>query len=150
MKAKINFKIPEPQIIHPHEIKDFEIDYNIIKNLFDSAIIEKKYNNYLRNKKVIIVGPAGYLNDKKWSSKINNYDVVVRLNKSYPVDKSLHESISTRTDIWYHNMAPGDLPSSGGHIIPKELESNGVKWVSTHFPRNLSYFEDELNDLTKK
>lgn len=150
MKAKINFKVSEPQITHPHEIKDFEIDYNIIKNLFDSAIIEKKYNNYLRNKRVIIVGPAGYLNNKKWLSKINDYDVVVRLNKSYPVDKSLHESISTRTDIWYHNMAPGDLPSSGGHIIPKELESNGVKWVSTHFPRNLSYFEDDIAACERK
>ena len=34
MKAKINFKIPEPQIIHPHEIKDFEIDYNIKCNYY--------------------------------------------------------------------------------------------------------------------
>tara|TARA_Y100001963_G_C6787825_1_gene453875 strand:+ start:2919 stop:3719 length:801 start_codon:yes stop_codon:yes gene_type:complete len=150
MKAKINFKVPEPNNIHPQKIKDFEIDYSIIENLFDSAIIEKKYNNYLRDKKIIIVGPAGYLNNKLMGEKIDNYDIVVRFNKSYPVNKTLHKSIGTRTDIWYHNMAQGDLPSSGGHIIPKELESNGVKWVSTHFPRNLSYFEDDITECEKK
>ena len=150
MKAKIDFRIHEPVITHPQDIKDFEIDYSIIKNLFDSAIIERKYNNYLRDKNVIIVGPAAYLNNKIIGVEINNYDIVVRLNKSFPVNKNLHKSIGSKTDIWYHNMVGGELPSSGGHIITKTLENEGVKWLSTNFPRNLGYFEDDISICKNK
>jgi len=69
------------------------------------------YSNYLKGKNIIIVGPSNILEGSKQGEEINNYDIVVRLNNTFPInplhkDYSLiHEDIGNRTDVLYHTGA---------------------------------------------
>lgn len=97
------------------------------------------YKEYLRNKKVIIVGPSDLLIDSKLGEKIDNYDIIVRLNNHYPINpinmnyEKIHEDIGNRTDILYHTgaimrtlkWAANDFKT--GRI--KLLRRDGVKWI---------------------
>ena len=62
----------------------------------------KEYMDLLKDKKVIIVGPSGNLIGKNLGEKIDNYDVVVRLNNSLAIDKKIEVDLGSRTDVLYH------------------------------------------------
>lgn len=69
---------------------------------------EKMYSEYLKDKKVIICGPGASLTGRKLGKKIDNSDIVVRLNNSYPVNASKPEykiDVGSRTDVLYHTGA---------------------------------------------
>jgi hypothetical protein len=59
---------------------------------------ETNYRNYLENKNVIIVGPAGHVNSGKF---IDGFDVVVRLNKGIDLCKKEHHKYGSKTNILY-------------------------------------------------
>jgi hypothetical protein len=66
------------------------------------------YAKYLKGKNVIICGPGANLTNKKMGNKINNYDVIVRMNNSYPVNivnKLNNADVGIRTDVLYHTGA---------------------------------------------
>lgn len=66
----------------------------------------KKYNyeylEWLKDKKVIIVGPSNLLIGKSLGAKIDSYDIVVRLNNSFPLYSHLKKDLGSRTDVIYH------------------------------------------------
>ena len=43
----------------------FEIDSTILKYLFDNCTIDRKFNNYLKGKSVIVVGPSPYMMEQE-------------------------------------------------------------------------------------
>lgn len=57
--------------------------------------------NYLKNKKVIIVGPSPHISCKKLGNVIDQYDVICRLNEIFPV--GLEQDYGSRTDIAFLN-----------------------------------------------
>ena len=78
---------------------------------------QKNINNILNNKRVVIVGPADYVDS---NDKINNYDVIVRVNKG--LSQQGNGKCGNRTDILYHvvnqnqeNGGPIDV-NFNGHI----------------------------------
>jgi hypothetical protein len=86
-----------------------------------------KTEKLLKNKSIIIVGPAGYLQNSNKREFIENHDVVVRLNSNYTIPPEHHKDIGTKTDLLYHCFwAP---------IFPEiELLVKNVSLVKAAFP----------------
>ena len=66
--------------------------------------IPEDFEKIIRDKRVVIVGPAEYLTGRSSGTKIDNYDVVIRPNCFFLPEKA-HVDYGSRTDIMYHNMA---------------------------------------------
>lgn len=93
---------------------------------------EQSYEEYLKNKRIIIVGPAQSVlkNSREF---IESFDIIVRLNKSLPISEKLIPNIGLRTDILYNNLNLNDDP--GRNRIPNHiLEKYGVKYVACPYP----------------
>jgi len=58
-------------------------------------------NKLIHNKRVCIVGPANYLNDKNNGKNIDTYDIIVRFNKGHNLTDNSN-IFGSRTDILYH------------------------------------------------
>ena len=97
------------------------------------------FSTYLKNKRVIIVGPADYVNDGEF---IDSFDVVVRLNKGHNMikDKSKYGS---RTDILYHCVSQHE--ENGGKIP----EDKNIKFIKFTFPKKNIFGGGETLDQIK-
>ncbi len=89
----------------------------------------RKFNSYLRNKTVALVGPASYLSEFEFGNKINSKDLVVRINRGMELVKENQKHIGNRTDILYNCLI--EHPDNGGAINMKKLKDENVKWVCT-------------------
>tara|TARA_B100000886_G_scaffold340374_1_gene309528 strand:+ start:561 stop:1301 length:741 start_codon:yes stop_codon:yes gene_type:complete len=89
----------------------------------------KKFKNFLKNKRVVLVGPASYLSYLNYGEKIESYDLVVRVNRGMELieENSIH--LGKRTDILYNCLI--EHPDNGGKIDIKFLKKNNVKWICT-------------------
>lgn len=83
----------------------------------------------VQNKKVIIIGPASYLDNSLKKEFIDSFDTVIRLNNSYKICKNSIKDIGDRTDILYHCLWGPHFPNS----IP--LLKNNVKILKTSYPK---------------
>jgi hypothetical protein len=63
----------------------------------NDTIQEEHFKKLIENKRVVIVGPADYV-DKH--DIINHYDVIIRINKGTNMEKT--KKCGSRTDILYH------------------------------------------------
>ena len=91
MKVKLDWPIiPELEKIKGGR---FELDSDILKYLFDNCIIDRKFNQYLKGKSVIIVGPSPYMLEQEKADFIESFDVVVRLKggKFKKIEKNILE-----------------------------------------------------------
>jgi len=97
----------------------------------DNLNIKEQYENYLKNKKVCIVGPAPKIIGSSSGKIIDSHDIVVRLNNGYMFCDKHGEDIGTRMDIIYQTS----IPKFGrGITMPiKELQ-NKVKWICCSYP----------------
>ena len=58
----------------------------------------------LENKKVIIVGPSSYLENRKMGNFIDSYDIVVRINNLHDTTNSqLVDDFGKQTDLIYYD-----------------------------------------------
>ena len=66
---------------------------------------EEQYDNYLRGKRVAIVGPSKHILLEKNGSKIDEYDVVIRL-KWLPMKgfNTFKDSVGDETHVMYSSM----------------------------------------------
>ena len=69
-------------------------------------------NDYLKNKKVVLVGPAAYLHNSKKMNFIDSFDVVVRLNNGYNISEERIQDLGSRTDVLYHCFWGPHFPQS--------------------------------------
>ena len=92
---------------------------------------EQEYLAPLAGKRVIIVGPAGYLKDKGLGEWIDLFDVVVGVNHAYPI--KYPADYGTRTDILYHIMSHrGEEEVHKKLVTREEIEmwrDEGLKWL---------------------
>lgn len=70
---------------------------NTLNNLETFKNIEDNYTKYLKNKSVIIVGPAEHVNNGKF---IDSHDVVIRLNKGLKLCEK-PEKYGSKTNVMY-------------------------------------------------
>ena len=89
---------------------------------------EKNYSEYLKNKSVILVGPARYLVGQNKGEEIDNFDIVVRMNTSLPIPKKYEKDLGSRTDVLYHRLSGNIFPTAEDI---KNWNDVGVKWVVT-------------------
>lgn len=70
-----------------------------VRNLAD-----KQFYDYVRGKRIIMVGPAPYLEGQKMGKEIDSYDIVVRINHGILLSKNNPEDYGSRTDVLYVNQ----------------------------------------------
>lgn len=88
-----------------------------------------------QGKRIAIVGPADSAFGTQKGKFIDDFDWVVRVNRSpYLVDSGLHrEDIGTRTDVLFHSFYEND-ESGGGVLDLKMYSKQGLKYLIN--PRN--------------
>ena len=145
MKVELEYRIPE--LPRPLE-GNYQLNQDILKYLFENAKIDRKFNHYLKDKSVIIVGPAGYMKNSKKGDFIESFDIVVRCNGFWKPPINLQEDIGKRTDIRWHSGA--EFPNTGGMWDIKDMLDYGVEYVCIQYPKYLDYFHDDVKKFEKK
>jgi hypothetical protein len=88
--------------------------------------VSLSYADYLKGKRVCIIGPSESLMEKKRAKLIDFYDVVVRINSGYPIPEHLYPYTGKRCDVVYQHGNTG--PAKSKERIA-EAKAGGVKWV---------------------
>ena len=85
------------------------------------------YNELIKDKKVTLVGPARYMMNSGLGKKIDEDDVVIRLNRGVELTKEYSLDIGERTDVLYSCLI--EKPANAGKIDVDLLEELGVKMI---------------------
>jgi hypothetical protein len=104
--------------------------------------------DFVKDKRVVIVGPAKSINDTKQGKFIDSFDIVVRFNNSIPINKQNNEDVGIRTDILCSCLEEHRL--SGGDIKPELWKNEGVKWVLSAYPKELWYVKNNYNEFVRR
>jgi hypothetical protein len=91
------------------------------------------YAQYLKDKKVVIVGPAYTMVGSQQGKLIDSYDTVARINDALPIPTELMEDIGRRCDILYSNLDE-KLKKGEERSITKYHEIIKLRWVCTPWP----------------
>ena len=134
MLKYLDFNIQEPY----RDGNRKDITWEIFQQYRNEAKISKKFNDYLKGKKVVIVGPSPYLVGKKRGELIDSFDVVIRMNKGWKITPDRVKDYGSKTDIRWHCMM--EHPDNGGDFAIDDMLDYGVEWLASQFPRNLDYF----------
>ena len=104
------------------------------------------YAKFLKNKKIVLVGPSPDMINNNKGELIDSYDIVVRINKGFIIFKELEKDIGRRTDILYsslNNKTPEFIEMVGDIRIENLLNKN-IKWIcSTNFK---NYKKGQINE----
>ena len=134
MLKYLDFNLTEPY----REGNRTDITWETFQQYRDEVKISKKFNDYLKGKKVVIVGPSPYLVGKERGEFINSFDVVIRMNKGWKITPDRIKDYGSKTDIRWHCMM--EHPDNGGDFAIDDMMDHGVEWLASQFPRNLDYF----------
>ena len=81
------------------------VSEKIIREKIINKKMIRKYSKFLKNKKVVLVGPSSYLKGIKQHDLIESYDIVVRMNVGYKFAEKLQRDMGERTDILYSSLS---------------------------------------------
>lgn len=98
---------------------------------------EHQIARYIKNKRVILVGPSPFMSGKKFGEKINSYDIIVRINQGIFLPSSNSEDFGNRTDVVYTSQRARD---EYGLNFPPEFKS--VKFIALLVQRKNNMFPD--------
>lgn len=86
-------------------------------------------NDYLKGKRIIIVGPSPSLLKFNKGSFIDSFDVVCRIKKSFPVQKDMESKLGKRTDILIsHLKIKGKSSYQNNFTLLDSNEFNRFDW----------------------
>ena len=101
---------------------------------------ELRYFQYLKDKSVVIVGPANYLEGECRGKEIDGFDIVVRLNQALPIPNI--DDRGKKTNVLYHTLfAKHQVYKDRIYIKQEDLINKGdvslwrnesVKWLITY------------------
>ena len=91
------------------------------------------FENLIKNKRIIIVGPSITVQECNLGKFINDFDIIVRLNKSLPIPKKMYPHIGNRTDILYNSLNTIDYPGEN-NFNPHFLKKNNVIYLRCPYP----------------
>lgn len=116
----------------------------------NTKLLEKKvyadtleYIEYVKNKRVVLVGPSSSLHKKNMGDIIDSFDIVVKLNKSLHM-KSNSRDYGKRLDILYNNMC---FYEKGNELNIKYFEKYNTKYLVSSYPLLSPYKKDILSYL---
>lgn len=120
IELKRSIPIANPKLIYPY-----------------GRYSEQEYLSEMAGKKVIIVGPAGYLEGRAKGNWIDSFDVVVRINHAIPILNT--KDYGSRTDVLYHILSHRGAEDQHKKLVVREeieeWQESGLKWlVSSHGP----------------
>jgi len=95
----------------------------------DLIKIEDAYVNFLKNKRIIFVGPSPCIKGKKLGKFIDSYDIVIRSGNMLNVlkDKSFYKDYGSKSDILYVNVHFERDCGEAWHF--EEWEKLGLKFI---------------------
>lgn len=108
-----------------------------------------KFHNYIKNKKVVVVGPAPSIIGSNQGEEIDSYDIVVRINKALPIPENLKQDIGNKTNVLFNCL--NISPDNGGYLhIPMLMQK--LDWIASPyaavppFDGDIRRFNDQLAD----
>jgi hypothetical protein len=110
---------------------------------------DKLFREYILDKSIALVGPAQSIIGTCKGSIIDNFDLIVRLNKSIPLPTNIYEDIGSRTDIVYNSLNTQDFPGEN-NLNPKLYKKYGVKFVCSSYPFNHNIFHNDILNYVYK
>lgn len=132
-------------MIVPEPIKDhsfpFILDYSTYQEYTKYGSRDKTYYDLLLNKKVIVIGPSPNLLNQNLGNYIDSFDLVVRLNQSYPLENQYSNDLGTKTDILYHCL--NEDPRCGNTIHYDLMVEENI-FLSSPYPKNVSPFHNDV------
>jgi len=114
---------------------------NVLNHFFKQY--EKLFVQYVSNKCIALVGPAESIIGTGKGHVIDQFDLVVRLNKSIPLPTKIKDDIGTKADIIYNSMNTTDFPGEN-NLSPQLYKKYGVNFVCTSYPFNHNVFHDDI------
>lgn len=125
----------------PHNPTPLGFTYQKWKELRTFGGFDKSYNEFLKDKRVVIVGPSPSLEGSGKGDWIDSFDIVVRINKAFPVEEGMTEDIGSRTDIHYHCLCTE--MHCGGPVFYQEMKDQNV-FVSCPYPKWVQPFYNDV------
>ena len=112
-----------------------------------NEISQKDLFASLKNKRIIIVGPAPEPEYQKGFGRyIDSFDYVVRVNRGWRMSKENPDIFGSRTDILYHCLDFDE--ESGGMIDYNFLKKSKCKIIVSCYPNiNGSNFRDQMFNI---
>lgn len=114
--------------------------------------------NYFKNKKVILVGSAKYLENKSQKDWIDSFDIVVRIKNNFPPPVNDYEG--TKTNLYYTNCKLAQhslsmdffkkLPKLDMIIIPYPLQDTKKQYYDPGLFKVLQKNVKEFSSLVQK
>lgn len=105
------------------------------------------YHDFLKDKSVVIVGPAPSIINSNQGKFIDSFDIVVRINKALPIPPKLINDVGTKTDILYNCLK--QTSDCGGKINFNLLKNNNVKYLSCPYPP-IHPFKNDIAKFNKE
>ena len=112
--------------------KNGEIKHDLFTDMHGNTYLQdiflrnQQLSQWLKNKKVIVVGPAPYLQGKNTGAWIDSHDVVVRMNHGWHLSAAQKKDYGSKVDILYVNIAYGMI----GEMIPlPHIRERSLQWV---------------------
>jgi hypothetical protein len=105
---------------HLDIIKEYEEIYD--NNLSCSS----EFDNLIKNKRVCFVCPSKILENKDLGNFINNFDVVIRTNNFFPVDKKLQKDYGKKCEVLYVNV---QFTREMSPFPIKKYKQHGIKFI---------------------
>lgn len=113
-------------------------------------ISDIEYIKYISNKKVIIVGPAGYLEGKGLGHYIDSFDIIVRINHALPISNKI--DYGERTDILYHILSHRSKDGIHKDLVTKDeikmWKKEGLKYLVSRHSFHSRRVQSLLKDLS--
>jgi hypothetical protein len=117
----------------------------VVNNIPKEIQIPKiSFEDFVYNKKVILVGPSSHVLESPSGEWIERFDVIIRLNKSLPIMPDLYPFIGRRTDILYNNLNVSDYPGENKIDIEMFLRS-GIRHLVSPYPPIEPFQTDIIN-----
>lgn len=123
-----------------------ELTYKNWLSVRHLAQYDENFSNMLRGKRVVIVGPSPSLEGSGMGKKIDEFDIVVRINKAFPLEEGQSDDIGSRTDIHSHCLHESE--NCGGPVRYKEMKEQDVFMIAC-YPK-ISPFAGDVNRFQQR
>ena len=148
LKQKVEEKYRVEIVSEPNKnTNPLGFTYNKWLDIRKDGKYDSQYNELLKDKKVIVVGPSPSLEGSGKGKEIDGYDIVVRVNKGFPIEDGFESDLGSRTDIHYHCLHTS--PECCGDIFYKEMKDDNV-FVSCPYPKYINSFYSDVTSFEKE
>ena len=110
-----------------------------------------KFNDYIKNKSVILVGPSESLYNNKTGEFIDNFDIVCRIKKSFPLNKKQFKYTGKRTDILISHFKFGTKIYKQNNFNDHDVSifNKNLKYIIFPFPHAVQPFSKFFKNFHK-